>query len=220
MIIWNNSDFNFPSSNSMELIYLLIDYTIMFLIFVIIFVSFIIIFIIIRKDINNSLLVHHELEIIWSLIPFTILLIICIPTLKSLYNLESCEFRGFSLKVIGYQWYWRYKYDFIENWKMIRYIDLDTYNIRLIDSDNRIIMPLNIPFNLIVTSNDVIHSWTIPSAGVKIDAIPGRINQISVSIKKLGKFFGQCSEICGANHSFMPISIEVVKGSSFLNILK
>lgn len=219
MIIYNRFIFIFPSNYIIELIYILIDYTIIFILFVRIFVSVIIINNCINRFFNFYINEYSELEMIWSIIPFIILIFISLPTLKTLYTMENCEFCGITVKIMGYQWYWSYSLDIIKEWKFNRYIKSDKYIMRLIESDNRLILPIFLPLKFLITSNDVIHSWTIPSAAIKIDAIPGRINQLCFSIRKMGKFFGQCSEICGSNHRFIPISLEVVNFEDFYKII-
>ena len=119
-----------------------------------------------------------------------------------------------TVKVIGHQWYWSYEYsDFLN-------LDYDSYLLndslfRLLDVDNSLIFPVNTKIRLIIGSTDVIHSWTIPSLGLKVDAVPGRLNQLLSVVRRCGLYFGQCSEICGVNHRFMPIKLEVTPISYF-----
>ncbi len=130
----------------------------------------------------------------------------------------------FTLKVIGHQWYWTYEYSDHENSDynlvfdsyMVNTDDLDTGNLRLLEVDNRVVLPIKTHIRVIITSSDVLHSWAIPSLGVKLDACPGRLNQTSMFIKRPGVFYGQCSEICGVNHGFMPIAIEAVSLSKYI----
>jgi len=152
---------------------------------------------------------------------------IAIPSLLLLYILDESIDSALTLKVLGHQWYWRYEYtDF---WSLSEgfQIDFDTYIIpsseledsifRLLDVDNRTIVPFNVHTRILVTSADVLHAWTVPSLGVKVDAVPGRLNQLKFISQRPGLFFGQCSEICGANHRFIPITLESVKPDLFLN---
>lgn len=124
------------------------------------------------------------------------------------------------MKTIGHQWYWSYEYTDFKNTEFDSYIiqnnDLSPQNFRLLDVDNRIVLPFNSQIRLIVTAADVLHSWTIPSLSVKIDATPGRLNQTRFFLNRTGLLFGQCSEICGANHRFIPISIERISPSYFI----
>nr|UDH54241.1 cytochrome c oxidase subunit II [Apis cerana]BAV58414.1 cytochrome c oxidase subunit II [Apis cerana japonica]BAC06192.1 cytochrome oxidase 2 [Apis cerana]BAC06193.1 cytochrome oxidase 2 [Apis cerana]BAC06194.1 cytochrome oxidase 2 [Apis cerana] len=172
-----------------------------------------------NKFSNLFLLKNHNIEIIWTVIPIIILLIICFPSLKILYLIDEIVNPFFSVKSIGHQWYWSYEYPEFNNIEfdsyMLNYKNLNQF--RLLETDNRMIIPMNIPLRLITTSTDVIHSWTVPSLGIKVDAVPGRINQLNLISKRPGIFFGQCSEICGMNHSFMPIMVESTSFKYFLN---
>ena len=217
MIVWNNLYFNFPRRIGMEYIIILIDYTIIILIFVLIISILQLITNFFLKNLNHTFLVQHELELIWSVVPFIILLFISIPTLISLFILESCNYCGVTVKIIGHQWYWRY-FNEEKSISFLSYIEQKFDCLRLIEVDNRLVLPYGTPIRLIISSRDVIHSWTIPSIGIKIDAIPGRINSLCFSCNKIGKFFGQCSEICGVNHSFIPISLEIINLNDYLII--
>ena len=124
-----------------------------------------------------------------------------------------------SVKCLGHQWYWRNEYPDFINLNFDSYINRDLLNIRfrLLDVDNNLVLPINIQIRLLVRSVDVIHSFTIPSLGFKVDAIPSRINQVNLYINRPGLFYGQCSELCGANHRFMPIVIEATNLDNFIN---
>lgn len=177
--------------------------------------------------VNVNLLEGQVLECIWTLIPALILVLIACPSLSILYQLEEYFLTqdALRLKTIGHQWYWSYEYRdfwFQESDK----IEFDSYIVphidesclfRLLEVDNRVVMPLNIRARVLVSSADVLHSWTVPSMGVKVDACPGRLNEVVVTPQNLGVFYGQCSEICGANHRFMPICLEVIQPIDFLN---
>lgn len=146
------------------------------------------------------------------------LVFIAFPSLRLLYLLDEVSDPLLTLRVIGNQWYWGYEYtDFLN-------VEYDSYMIneggglfRLLDVDNRVVLPVDGAIRLLVSSYDVIHSWAVPGLGVKIDAVPGRLNQRSFFIERVGLIFGQCSEICGANHRFMPIVIEGVLGKRFVD---
>lgn len=129
-----------------------------------------------------------------------------------------------TIKSIGHQWYWSYEYSDFLNLEFDSYIiprnEISTEGFRLLDVDNRTVIPINSQIRILVTSSDVLHSWTVPSIGVKTDAVPGRLNQIRFYSNRPGLFFGQCSEICGANHRFMPIVIESVSNKTFINWIK
>lgn len=208
MITWNRTFFQSPSSSIIEIIVYMHDYVIIFLIRIIfiILIKFGGILKIINTRIENF--ENHQIERIWTVMPFLILILIAVPSLKSLYILDSCNFCGLTVVITGHQWYWSYA---------IKNIIFDSYiiselnsSLRIIDTDNHLVVPSNIPIRFLTTSADVIHSWSLPSLGIKIDAIPGRINQFCALIKKSGVYFGQCSEICGRNHRFIPIVIESV----------
>ena len=163
---------------------------------------------------STSKRIHHELETVWTIIPGFILLFLALPSLRILYLLDRSSDPSIIIKTIGHQWYWSYDYaDFI-NISFDSYItptdDLLPGDIRLLETDNRLVLPIHLETSIIITAADVLHSWTIPNMGVKADAIPGRLNQISIIPSHPGVHYGQCSEICGANHSFMPITIEVI----------
>jgi len=190
-------------------------------------VGYIIVFIIFNKYININLLERQIIERIWTIIPAIILIQIAIPSLLLLYILDESIDSSLTLKVIGHQWYWRYEYSDIWSISNNTILEFDSYIIpsnelenrifRLLDVDNRTIIPFNIHVRILISSADVLHSWTVPSLGVKADAIPGRLNQVKFIRQRPGIFFGQCSEICGANHRFIPIVIEIININSFLN---
>lgn len=156
----------------------------------------------------------HELETIWTLLPATILIFLALPSLRLLYLLDEAANPIITLKTIGHQWYWSYEYADFPNLQFDSYItptsDLKLGQQRLLEVDNRIVLPWGVETRLLVTAADVIHSWTIPPLGVKVDAVPGRLNQLLLFLSQPGVFYGQCSEICGANHSFIPIALESV----------
>nr|BAV93028.1 cytochrome c oxidase subunit II [Bombus hypocrita sapporensis]BAW89018.1 cytochrome oxidase subunit 2 [Bombus hypocrita hypocrita]BBC15079.1 cytochrome oxidase subunit 2 [Bombus hypocrita sapporensis]BBC44258.1 cytochrome oxidase subunit 2 [Bombus hypocrita sapporensis] len=171
---------------------------------------------------NLNLLKNHTIEIIWTLMPMIILMIICFPSLKILYYIDEIMNPYFSIKSIGHQWYWSYEYPEFNNFEFDSYmLNYESMNqFRLLETDNRLIIPFKISMRMIVSSTDVIHSWTIPSLGIKVDAIPGRINQLNLFCIRPGIYFGQCSEICGMNHSFMPIMLESTSYELFSNWIK
>lgn len=220
MITWNSVFFHSPSTFIMELVSCIYDYVSIILLSVFFIVILISLLFVHEKSFRINFFENHQLEIIWTLLPMVLLIFIIIPSLESLYMLDRCSFCGVTLSILGHQWYWRYFYKDLKDFFFDSYIIPSSDRIiRLLDVDNRVILPSIIPVRLLVSSSDVIHSWTIPSFGIKIDAIPGRINQFCFSIKRSGIFFGQCSEICGANHRFIPIVVESVPLKSFLNIL-
>jgi len=165
------------------------------------------------------------LEIVWTIIPALILLAVAVPSFALLYSIDELIDPAVTLKIVGHQWYWSYEYsDFVtvsggQNLNFDSYMvstnDLKLGRFRLLEVDNRVYLPVNTHIRLLVTAADVLHSWAIPSFGVKVDACPGRLTQASLYIKREGLFFGQCSEICGINHGFMPIVIKGVSVDKF-----
>lgn len=148
------------------------------------------------------------------------MIFIAIPSLRLIYIIDEINNPSISVKSVGHQWYWSYEYSDFKNVEFDSYIipinDIKPFNFRLIDVDNRIIIPFKSQIRILISSTDVIHSWTVPSVGVKIDATPGRLNQSRFIINRPGLFFGQCSEICGANHSFIPIVVERISPNYFI----
>jgi cytochrome c oxidase subunit 2 len=167
-----------------------------------------------------SKVVHGTtIEIIWTITPALVLMIIAVPSFALLYAMDEIIDPAITLKVIGHQWYWSYEYsDYSEEGSepiafdayMIPEEDLEPGNLRLLEVDNRVVLPVDTHVRLIITAADVLHCWAMPSFGVKMDACPGRLNQTSIFIKREGVYYGQCSEICGVNHGFMPIVIDAV----------
>nr|UNJ18862.1 cytochrome c oxidase subunit 2 [Cyanidioschyzonaceae sp. 1 FvB-2021] len=166
------------------------------------------------------------IELIWTIVPIFILVLIAVPSFALLYSIDEIINPAITVKAVGHQWYWSYEYsDYIgENGEIVNfdsYIipeeDLEAGQFRLLEVDNRIIIPVNVHVRVIVTSADVIHSWAVPSLGVKCDGIPGRLNQISLFIKREGIYYGQCSELCGVNHGFMPIVVEAVSLDNYVD---
>jgi cytochrome c oxidase subunit 2 len=169
----------------------------------------------INKFFTYEYLEHQLVEFLWTILPAVVLLAIAFPSIKALYYLDEVMKRVFSVKIVGHQWYWSYEYPFItKNARYDSYIkqtnDLGKGEFRLLETDNRIILFNKVMTQVMVTSSDVIHSWTVPALGIKIDAMPGRIRQAACFPLYTGIFYGQCSEICGVNHRFMPIKLEVL----------
>lgn len=211
------------NSPTYDIIIFFHDFAIIILIFITIIIFFIIIIILKNKLINRFLLQGHSIELIWTIIPIFILIFIAIPSLKILYLTDEIHNNKLSLKTIGHQWYWRYEYSDFSNIEFDSFIiptnQLTNNEFRLLDVDNRCIIPYNYPIRILTTSIDVIHAWTVPALGIKIDSTPGRLNQTILIINRPGLYFGQCSEICGINHRFIPIVIESTNFSNFKNWL-
>nr|YP_010718932.1 cytochrome c oxidase subunit II [Parnassius orleans]AIT70896.1 cytochrome c oxidase subunit II [Parnassius nomion]AJR33131.1 cytochrome c oxidase subunit 2 [Parnassius nomion]WDQ44535.1 cytochrome c oxidase subunit II [Parnassius orleans]WDV10677.1 cytochrome c oxidase subunit II [Parnassius orleans] len=221
MPTWSNLNLQNSASPLMEQIIFFHDHTLIILIMITILVGYLMFILFFNKFINRFLLEGQMIELIWTIIPAITLIFIALPSLRLLYLLDELNNPLITLKSIGHQWYWSYEYSDFNNIEfdsyMIQYNKNTPENFRLLDVDNRIILPMNNQIRIMVTATDVIHSWTIPSLGVKVDANPGRLNQTSFFINRPGIFFGQCSEICGANHSFMPIVIESISIKNFIN---
>jgi len=156
------------------------------------------------------------LEIIWTITPVFVLIAIAVPSFALLYSIDELIEPTLTVKVVGHQWYWSYEYsdyadgDLMFDSYMLSEEDLEPGQLRLLDVDRKLWLPILTHIRVLVTASDVIHSWAIPSFGVKMDCIPGRLNQVSLFIKREGIFYGQCSELCGVNHGFMPIAVKAV----------
>uniref|UniRef100_UPI0030E46023 cytochrome c oxidase subunit II n=1 Tax=Laudakia tuberculata TaxID=118215 RepID=UPI0030E46023 len=163
----------------------------------------------------------NHLEFMWTLLPVLVLMFIAMPSMRTLYLLEDQETPHITIKALGHQWYWSYQYSDYENVAfdsyMIKEQDLQNGAPRLLEVDNRMTFPTKSTVRLLVSAEDVLHSWTLPTLGMKTDAIPGRLNQLIFTTMRPGVFYGQCSEICGTNHSFMPIAAESVQMKYFEN---
>ena len=159
------------------------------------------------------------LEIAWTAIPVLILVVIAIPSFKLLYFMDRAVNPEMTLKAVGHQWYWSYEYpdngDFTFDAYMIADEDLQEGQLRLFDVDNRVVLPVETDVRLLTTATDVLHSWAVPALGVKRDAVPGKINETWLRINRPGIYYGQCSELCGAYHGFMPVMIEAVSKEEF-----
>jgi len=183
-------------------------------------ITYSILFLITNNYSNRTLKEAHKTELIWTIIPALILLSIAIPSLRLLYFIDELNQPALSIKAIGHQWYWSYEYGDFSNISYDSFIlpdkQLNKGEFRLLEVDNRIVVPIQTEVRLLITASDVIHAWTIPALGIKADAIPGRLNQLRFSLNRTGVFYGQCSEICGINHSFIPIVIESINIDSFI----
>jgi len=156
---------------------------------------------------------NTTIEIIWTLVPCLILIIMAVPSFKVLYSQDKVPPADVTVKAIGYQWYWGYEYpdeNIIFDSYMIEDKDLKANQPRLLSVDNEVVVPVNKNIKVLITANDVLHAWALPSFGVKRDAVPGRINETWFKADRTGTFYGQCSELCGIKHAFMPITVRVV----------
>nr|QIT06571.1 cytochrome c oxidase subunit 2 [Paranurophorus simplex] len=224
MPTWSNLGFQNAASPLMEQLIFFHDHTLTILILIISIVAYNMMSSIINSNIDQHMLESQELELFWTIVPSFILIFIGLPSIRLLYMLDEVYQPIITLKTTGHQWYWSYEYSDFNN------IEFDSYLIplgeqinsmtRLLDVDNRIIIPMNSQIRTLISAADVLHSWTIPSMGIKADATPGRLNQVNFYSTRPGLYFGQCSEICGTNHSFMPIVLESVSPKAFINWVK
>jgi cytochrome c oxidase subunit 2 len=218
-------DMNFqtPASEIMTRIVDLHHDLAFFIVAIVLFVSWLLFrsIVLFRSDNTSSPRVafaHHTLlEKVWTYIPAAILVLIASPSFSLLYAIDTLEVPQITVKVIGHQWYWSYETTDYNTSKDVNFdsymlleADLPEGGLRLLEVDNRLSLPIRTNIRLIITAADVLHSWAIPALGVKMDACPGRLNQVSLHINRPGAFFGQCSELCGINHSFMPIVVDAV----------
>nr|QHW12436.1 cytochrome oxidase subunit II [Mecinus pascuorum]QHW12437.1 cytochrome oxidase subunit II [Mecinus pascuorum] len=220
MTTWKTLLLQDSASPLMEQLMYFHDHTLMILIIITILVSQMLLSMLFNKFTHRFLLEGQLIEMIWTILPAIILFLIGLPSLRLLYIMDEMYNPMITVKAVGHQWFWSYEYSDYKNLEFESYMiptnELTKSSFRLLDVDNRMIIPFNTQIRIIVTSTDVIHSWTIPALGVKIDATPGRLNQANFNINRAGIFYGQCSEICGTNHSFMPIVIEAVPPMTFI----
>nr|APX39838.1 cytochrome c oxidase subunit 2 [Leptomona erythrocephala] len=219
MSTWKNLTLQDSASPLMEQLSYFHDHAMMILVIITVLVGQLMITLFFNKFLHRYLLEGQLIEVIWTILPTITLIFIAIPSLRLIYILDEINNPMITIKTIGHQWYWSYEYS---DFKMIEFDsymiptnEMNSFNFRLLDVDNRMVVPFESNIRILVTAADVIHSWTIPSLGVKIDATPGRLNQVSFTLNRSGLFYGQCSEICGANHSFMPIVVESISPNYF-----
>nr|YP_009144155.1 cytochrome c oxidase subunit II [Trichopodus microlepis]YP_009256182.1 cytochrome c oxidase subunit II [Trichopodus trichopterus]AJW75149.1 cytochrome c oxidase subunit II [Trichopodus trichopterus]AKH04400.1 cytochrome c oxidase subunit II [Trichopodus microlepis] len=197
------------------------DHALMIVLLISVLVLYIIVAMVTTKLTNKNILDSQEIEIIWTVLPAIILIMIALPSLRILYLMDEINDPHLTIKAVGHQWYWSYEYTDYENLEFDSYMvptqDLIPGQFRLLETDHRMVIPVESPVRVMVTAEDVLHSWAIPSLGIKLDAVPGRLNQTAFIASRPGIFYGQCSEICGANHSFMPIVVEAVPLKHFEN---
>ena len=171
------------------------------------------------KNPNPSKRTHNvAVEVLWTLIPCLILIVIAVPSFKILYKQDTIPKADLTIKAIGYQWYWGYEYpdeNLIFDSYMVEEKDLKADQPRLLAVDNEVVVPVGKVVKVLITANDVLHAWALPSFGVKRDAVPGRINETWFKAEKVGTYYGQCSELCGIKHAFMPIEVRVVSDEEY-----
>ena len=188
-----------------------------------VFVLFLMIYTCIRfrasKNPVPSKTTHNvAVEVLWTLIPCLILIVMAVPSFKILYKQDTIPKVDLTIKAVGYQWYWGYEYpdeNIIFESYMIKEEELKENQPRLLTVDNELVVPVNKVVKVLITANDVLHAWALPSFGVKRDAVPGRINETWFKAEKVGTYYGQCSELCGIQHAFMPITVRVVTDEEY-----
>ena len=188
-----------------------------------VFVLFLMIYTCIRfrasRNPNPSKTTHNfAVEILWTVIPCLILIVMAVPSFQILYKQDTIPKAEVTIKAVGYQWYWGYEYpdeNIIFESYMIKDEDLKENQPRLLSVDNEVVVPVNKVVKVLITANDVLHAWALPSFGVKRDAVPGRINETWFKAEKVGTYYGQCSELCGIQHAFMPITVKVVSDEDY-----
>ena len=220
-----------PATPAMEGMIDFHNYIMVFITVIAVFVLWMMVKILVsfNEDVNpTSVKFTHSslLEIVWTILPALVLMLIAVPSFGLLYSLDELIDPTVTLKIVGHQWYWSYEYSDYATLEGGESLNFDSYMIatddlthgsfRLLEVDNRVILPVNTHIRVLITAADVLHCWTVPSFGLKVDACPGRLSQASLFIKREGTYYGQCSEICGVNHGFMPI---VVKGVSVDNFV-
>nr|UFP92373.1 cytochrome c oxidase subunit II [Beaufortia pingi] len=197
------------------------DHALMIVFLISTLVLYIIVAMVSTKLTNKYILDSQEIEIVWTVLPAVILILIALPSLRILYLMDEINDPHLTIKAMGHQWYWSYEYTDYESLGFDSYMvptqDLTPGQFRLLETDHRMVVPMESPIRVLVSAEDVLHSWAVPSLGVKMDAVPGRLNQTAFIASRPGVFYGQCSEICGANHSFMPIVVEAVPLVHFEN---
>lgn len=223
MSFWGQLGFQEAIRVIIELLNYFHDYIIIILTIIIIFVSYIFLYIISISRLDKYTVDSHVLETIWTLIPIFILCFMAFPSLYLLYLMEDASSPSLTVKVIGHQWYWEYQYS--NSWNSIgfdSYIlhERSSYHLfHALDVDNRLVLPTSINLLFLITSADVLHSWTVPSLGIKADAIPGRLNSLLRIRSFSGLYYGQCREICGSNHRYMPIVLEFVPANIYVSYI-
>nr|QGZ10064.1 cytochrome c oxidase subunit 2 [Eisenia balatonica] len=217
---WGQVMFQDAASSVMLQLISFHDHTLLVLTLVLTVVGYALLALMLNKHLNRYILEAQTVETVWTILPALILLVLALPSLRILYITDEVSQPSITVKTIGHQWYWSYEYTDFMNVEMDSYMiptsDLLPGDYRLLEVDNRMVVPMQLEVRMLITAADVIHSWTVPALGVKVDAVPGRLNQIGFTTSHPGVFYGQCSEICGANHSFMPIAVESINTKSFM----
>lgn len=224
MSVWGQLGFQEGMRVIIELLNYFHDYIMIILIIIIVFVTYVFMYILIRSRLDKYTVDSHSLETVWTIVPIVILCFIAFPSLYLLYLIEDASSPSLTIKVVGHQWYWEYQYS--RAWRSLTfdsYILHDSSSFTLyhaLDVDNRLVLPTSVNLLFLITSADVLHSWTVPSLGIKTDAIPGRLNSLIRIRSFSGVYYGQCREICGSNHRYMPIVLEFVPANVYTSYLR
>uniref|UniRef100_UPI00315DAA5E cytochrome c oxidase subunit II n=1 Tax=Allonothrus sinicus TaxID=3138099 RepID=UPI00315DAA5E len=219
MPTWMSISFQDSTSPTMEQLLFFHDHSMIVLILIIVMTLHLLGSIIINKTFHKFMMEGQEIETIWTILPAVLLLFIALPSMKTLYLMEDTKSPSMTIKVNGHQWYWSYEYSSFKDSEVDMFME-NSNTYRLLKTSDIVYIPILASTRALITSSDVIHAWTVPSMGVKVDALPGRLNQTFISSKRLGLFSGQCSEICGMNHSFMPIMLQSVSVKEFISKMK
>lgn len=223
MALWGQLAFQDAASPIITQLISFHDHAILVVILVVSFVSYILTKIIISPFTTRNLLHADQLETVWTILPAIILIFLALPSLRLLYLIDEIPSPQLTFKAIGHQWYWSYEYLGLSQLEFDSYIipteDLSPGIFRLLEVDHRAVVPILTEIQVLISSADVLHAWSLPSLGVKVDAVPGRQNQLGFSTLHPGVYYGQCSEICGTDHSFMPIVLEAVSLKTFITWL-
>jgi len=220
VFVWGQLGFQEGISVIMELLNYFHDYIIIILIMILAFVTYVFSFVLFSSRLDKYTVDSHSLETIWTIVPIIILCFIAFPSLYLLYLIEDVSSPSLTVKVVGHQWYWEYQYS--NAWSsnsfdsyMLQDSSVITNLYHALDVDNRLVLPTRVNLLFLVTSADVLHSWTVPSLGIKTDAIPGRLNSLIRMRSFSGVYYGQCREICGSNHRYIPIVLEFVPANVY-----
>lgn len=223
MSFWGQLGFQEAIRVIIELLNYFHDYIIIILTIIMVFVTYIFLYIVSISRLDKYTVDSHVLETIWTVVPIVILCFIAFPSLYLLYLIEDASNPSLTIKVVGHQWYWEYQYS--NSWNTVgfdSYILHDSTSYALfhsLDVDNRLVLPTSVNLLFLITSADVLHSWTVPRLGIKADAIPGRLNSLIRIRSFSGLYYGQCSEICGSNHRYMPIVLEFIPANIYISYL-
>jgi cytochrome c oxidase subunit 2 len=223
MSTWGQLNLQEGIRTIIELINYFHEYIIVILLLILTFVTYLFLFLVSSNRLDKYSIDSHVLETVWTIIPIIILLFIAFPSLYLLYLIEEVSSPSLTVKVVGHQWYWEYQYSnswFNHSFDSYIVHELETSPLFYsLDVDNRLVLPTISNILFLITSADVLHSWTVPSLGFKVDACPGRLNYVRTITPYSGVYYGQCREICGSNHRFMPIVLEFVPIDHYLKYI-